>query len=112
MLRAIVLFFVVVCFFSCETQDNEVLKKRSEKKQNSLKATVVGGWVEPEKDSAKWVFQKDRLKWKGFSHPVSFCDNRASVGQLVFGIVLKHPDSLTLINKTTKEKHILVRVCR
>ena len=106
-------YFLLLCvFFPGETQDNEVLKKRSEKKQNSLKATVVGGWVEPEKDSAKWVFQKDRLKWKGFSHPVSFCDNKASVGQLVFGIVLKHPDSLTLINKTTKEKHILVRVCR
>ena len=120
MLRLFVLFFIVSIFSSCNDLDKEVKSERDgfittrednyNPQRSNLENNINGVWLENNTDSIKWVFNNQQLKWKGFSHIVSFKEKEINIGNLAFEVTQVHTDSLILFNRNTKVEHELIRV--
>jgi hypothetical protein len=119
MLRGLVFVSLISFFVSCGNKEQAVLLEKDdfittreagyEQVQSPLEIKVQGNWIELCTDSIAWSFHKNELKWKGFSHIVTYKEGGMEVGSIVFNVSETGLDTLVLLNISTNERHTLTK---
>lgn len=119
MLRILTLFLIVSFLGSCtdysdiEVNNHDDIVSTREKGYRTqlpqLEKDIQGCWVEKNENNSSWCFNRNELKWKGFTHITSFKKNEIVVGSLIFQVSKKSDSTLVLLNKTSNHKHNLVK---